>query len=204
MDETTYLKCSCPHCDGHIEYPASAAGQTVACPHCGTTEVLPGAVISPVRKKGAPFALIGMVGGGLLAIGMIGALILHQIGVQKSSRNPIVPRSTQSTTAAPEQESPPDPAAPKSPADFKISKIAFERKEGSGLIYAVGTVKNSSAHQRFGVKIELDLLDGGGQRIGTATDYTAVIEPRDDWSFRALINEAKVTSAKFARISEQE
>ena len=204
MDETTFLKCACPHCDGHIEYPATAAGRTVDCPHCGTTEVLPAAVSTPNRKKSPPFALIGMVGGGMLAVGMVGGLILHQIGAQKSSGNPIVPRPTQNATAAPEQESPPDPAAPKSPADFKISKIAFDRKEGSGLVYAVGTVKNSSAHQRFAVRIELDLLDGGGQKIGTATDYTAVIEPRDEWPFRALINEAKATSAKFARISEQE
>ena len=85
MDETTFLKCACPHCDGHIEYPATAAGQTVACPYCGTTEVLPAAVNAPDRKKRSPFALIGMVGGGMLAVGMVGGLILHQIGAQKSS-----------------------------------------------------------------------------------------------------------------------
>ena len=204
MDETTFLKCACPHCDGHIEYPASAAGQTVACPHCGTTEVLPAAVNAPDRKKRSPLALTGIVGGGLLVIGLISALILSQIDPRKSSETPIVPRTAPTASPATEQESRLDPTAPKSPVDFKISKIAFDRKEGSRLVYAVGTVRNNSAHQRFGVKIELELLDSGGQKIGTATDYAAVIEPLDDWSFRALINEAQATSAKLARISEQE
>lgn len=29
-----FLKCSCPHCSGHIEYPAKGGGQSTPCPHC--------------------------------------------------------------------------------------------------------------------------------------------------------------------------
>jgi hypothetical protein len=28
-------KCDCQHCGGHIAFPSEAAGQNVACPHCG-------------------------------------------------------------------------------------------------------------------------------------------------------------------------
>jgi hypothetical protein len=30
-----YLKCSCPHCTGHVEYPSHAGGKLIDCPHCG-------------------------------------------------------------------------------------------------------------------------------------------------------------------------
>src|SRR5947207_5578029 len=31
----TFLKCSCRHCEGHIEFPSYAVGRSIACPHCG-------------------------------------------------------------------------------------------------------------------------------------------------------------------------
>jgi hypothetical protein len=36
-----YLKCSCPHCAGHLEYPSKAAGLPISCPHCAATFELP-------------------------------------------------------------------------------------------------------------------------------------------------------------------
>jgi tetratricopeptide (TPR) repeat protein len=30
-----YLKEVCPHCQGHVEFPAEGVGQQSACPHCG-------------------------------------------------------------------------------------------------------------------------------------------------------------------------
>ncbi len=33
-------KCTCQFCNGHISFPAGAAGQTVSCPHCGLETVL--------------------------------------------------------------------------------------------------------------------------------------------------------------------
>ena len=199
----TFLKCVCPQCGGHIEYPASGAGQTVPCPHCGTMEVLPEAV-TPDQKKRGTLVLVGIVATGLLVIGLAGAAIHHQIESRKRSTSPLVAGPTMAPTPATEQEPPPAATAPKSPGDFKTGAIQFERKPGSGLVYAVGVVKNNSARQRFGVKIELNLLDSRGQKMGAATDYISVIEPRGDWSFRALINETKAVSATIDRISEQE
>jgi hypothetical protein len=50
MSDSGYLKCSCSHCQGHLEFPAHAVGITTTCPHCGveTTLVAPaGTAIAP-------------------------------------------------------------------------------------------------------------------------------------------------------------
>lgn len=41
MSEPVYFKVSCADCDGHIAYPESSAGMTVACPHCSKDVFLP-------------------------------------------------------------------------------------------------------------------------------------------------------------------
>ena len=50
MSETTYIKCACAHCGGHIEFPLEAAGQSVACPHCGNLTAL--VIAAPAKKSG--------------------------------------------------------------------------------------------------------------------------------------------------------
>src|SRR5579871_5566168 len=35
MSDSTYLKCSCAQCGGHIEFPSEALGTDANCPHCG-------------------------------------------------------------------------------------------------------------------------------------------------------------------------
>jgi len=95
-------------------------------------------------------------------------------------------------------------AAAKSTDDLKVSSIVLRKTSGSSLVYAIGTVRNESDQQRFGVTVELDLLDPAGKKIGTAKDYAKVIEPRKDWRFRALVVAPKTASAKLARIREDE
>jgi hypothetical protein len=81
--------------------------------------------------------------------------------------------------------------------------VTLQKTEGSSLIYAVGTVRNNSNRQRFGVKIELDLLDEQDDKIGMAGDYLAILEPHKDWSFRALLTQPKAVRAKVTKIEEQ-
>ena len=40
MSDSGYLKCSCSHCQGHLEFPAHAVGITTTCPHCGVETTL--------------------------------------------------------------------------------------------------------------------------------------------------------------------
>lgn len=72
------------------------------------------------------------------------------------------------------------------------------------MVYAAGTVKNSSNRKRFGVKVELALLDRAGQKLGTATDYRQVLEPGGQWRFKALVVDSKAVSAKLESIKEDQ
>lgn len=35
MSDSGFYKCACENCQGHLEFPAHAAGVTTTCPHCG-------------------------------------------------------------------------------------------------------------------------------------------------------------------------
>jgi hypothetical protein len=68
----------------------------------------------------------------------------------------------------------------------------------------MGVVKNASDRQRFGVKVELDLFDKSDAKIGTASDYQQVMEPKSEWRFRALVVDSKAASVKLAGIKEDQ
>lgn len=84
---------------------------------------------------------------------------------------------------------------------LKSGEVAIENS-GGRLIYAVGTVRNESERQRFGITVDLDLLDAAGKKIGAATDYTQVIEPKKEWRFKALVTDPKTARAEITRIKE--
>jgi hypothetical protein len=89
-------------------------------------------------------------------------------------------------------------------AELQASEVSLEHAPGTSLVYAVGTIKNNSARQRFGVKVELDLSDAAGQKIGTATDYRQVLDPGAEWQFKALVVDSKTKSAKIVAIHEDQ
>ena len=65
-------------------------------------------------------------------------------------------------------------------------------------------MKNSSNRQRFGVKIQLVLLDAAGQKVGTATDYRQIMEPMAQWQFKALVVDSKAVSVQLESIKEDQ
>jgi hypothetical protein len=95
-------------------------------------------------------------------------------------------------------------ADPQAQDGFIVSTVDLEKAPGTSLVYAVGTVKNLSDHKRFGVKIELDLLDADQQKVGTATDYQQVMETNATWRFKALVVNSQATAAKVAAIKEDQ
>ena len=86
--------------------------------------------------------------------------------------------------------------------NFRASSVTLDKGQGSSVVYAVGTVGNLTNRQRFGVRVELELLDANGGKVGSATDYRPTLEPNEEWRFRALVVEKKVASAKIAAIKE--
>jgi hypothetical protein len=88
--------------------------------------------------------------------------------------------------------------------NLNVSNIVLEKAQGSSLVHAVGTVRNATTKQRFGVKVEIDLFDAAGQRLGIAQDYLPILEPNAEWRFKALVMQSKVVSAKLASIKEDQ
>lgn len=197
MSHNKFLKCACAHCSGHIEYPADGIGSTIACPHCGReTELTLETPVGLTSEKlhTSKWAVAGLIILGIGFLGVIAALLLAPRMMEKA-------RFTQPVTAtAPLMPSPP---AKQIINEFSMANVAIERTPSSTLVYGGGVLKNETDRQRFGVSVELDLLDARGTRIGTAKDYAPIIEPRAEWKFRALLLTDKAASLRIADVKEQ-
>jgi hypothetical protein len=186
MSDTGFLKCSCQKCGGHIEFPSSRSGEVIDCPHCNEKTML-------VADRSQ------IVVDSILVVFMLiaaGAMFYRP----KIQNPPSIP-SPNAVTPAQTNPVPPD-AVPKF-NDFDIGQITFKKVEGSGLVYAVGTLRNTTDRQRFGVRVQMDVLDEQDTKIGSASDYIAVLEPRKDWQFRAMLTETKGVKVKLTSIEEQ-
>jgi hypothetical protein len=207
MNDAGYLKGPCQNCGGRLEFPAAGIGTTVDCPHCGGQTILGADPVGPATpagelparsKRGIPVALVSVV---LILVLATAGMALYRINKTGAGQ----PASTLS---------PPPIAAktgiPKMPASateggdlLQAGPVTLQTTEGSALVYAVGTIRNNSDQQRFGIKIEVDLLDERDQNIGTAGDYLAILEPHKDWQFRALLTQPRAVAAKVSKIEEQ-
>ena len=113
-------------------------------------------------------------------------------------------RPTDGTTNA---AAPKTDKKPKSADDLKVGEVGIDQPKGSGssLRYAVGTLKNDSDHARYGITIEVTLLDKNNQPLPTkASDYLQMLEPRKEWRFRAFVVDSKAVSAKISSVREEE
>ena len=203
MSDADYLKCPCQKCGGHIEFPTSANGTTVNCPHCGFGTLLHSGTLQPdahTPKKNRKSAILVIPVVLILTILTVAVVKAHS--GKKQSENSVVPSGT-----SPQAETPKEPSAPvpvlDTKSDFVVGKISLQKTEGSGLVYAVGTLKNVLNKQRFGVKVELNLLNEQGQNIGVASDYTPVIEAGKEWQFKALLAQPGTVKVTVGEISEQ-
>ncbi len=213
MADTSYLKCSCIKCGNHIEFPRTMSGSTVTCPHCGqTTELVPGQNPAALAKPPAAAPQARRTGFKLLA-GICAILVIAAaafLGWKHFSASARPPGPTKPAPSAPTNSPPPvaavpEPPAikrPKSPDDLKVGEIKLENTKGSSLVYAVGTLTNDSDYQRFGVRVEVELLNRQEAKVGTAQDYHDLIEPHKSWQFRALVIDSQTASARLSSIKE--
>lgn len=201
MSRLKYLKGECAHCGGPIGFPADSIGTTANCPHCGQpTELM---LARPEEEPSVPRKTIVWTVAAvlILGLGLAGAMVaLHM------AENRVRPKPEQATATAPptNSEPPSEPNDPVVKAGFRASPITLEKGQGTSLVYALGTLTNTENRQRFGVKLELELLDGAGQKVGSAKDYGQTIEPHGEWQFKALVVESKAKSARVASLSEQQ
>ena len=179
-----YFRTTCTYCGGTIEAPKSAAGMTLECPHCHAQ--------TSVRKSNQWIWIV-------LALVLVAAIA--GVTVKLVSRRATVPSDPIRNVSSTDKSI----SSPKSPQDLKAGAVEIDQPKGSGLRYAVGTLRNDSDHSRYGVGVEIILLDQSGRELPTrASDYVQMLEPRKEWRFRALVLDSKAASAKIASIREEE
>jgi len=194
--QTKKLRGECQQCGQLIEFEAEAVGTTGNCPYCGQeTELmlaLPPEAGSPARTKAIIFTIIVLV----ILVGGGGGMIMALKRAQrlKAQKQPSLP--------APVSQISLQPTDPLAAIGFRASPVTLDKGEGSSIIYAVGTIGNLTNRQRFGVRVELELLDASSNKVGNASDYRATLEPNEGWRFRALVVEKKTVSARVVTIKE--
>jgi hypothetical protein len=205
MPETKFLKCGCGNCGGRIEFPAEGIGSTIPCPHCGWQTELT-LEVPTVQSTPSPRSLKWIIAGGVILLvgtaAVVAILITARRTMEKSqARNaPFgASRTTNIGKTTPAADNP-----RKLTNDFLVSVVIINRTTNSTLAYAAGALKNEADKQRFGVTVELELLDKSGVKIGTAKDYTPLIESRAEWKFRALLVQKNVAAARVANVQEQQ
>lgn len=192
---TKNLQGQCQQCGGIFEFPAEAAGLMGECPHCGQqTECVlaaPPEEENPLRTKAIVFAT-------LAAVILIGGLVGAQIALKRAKR--LV--GEKQGVAKPTASAPAKPVDPFAADSFRVSAVTLEKADGSSLVYARGSIINTTNRQRFGVKVELDLLDPNGAKVASTSDYQGVMEPNAEWKFRALAVDPKSVAAKVTSVKE--
>lgn len=209
MAETKFLKCPCDHCGGHIEFPADGIGATIPCPHCARpTELaleIPAHLIQrPGRGRkwfiaGAVILVVGAVA--IVAILITAQRLMKKTREQNEEFSPGALPALRTNAAA---RIPARLAPAQSLNSFSLSPVTIEKAAGSSITYATGALKNETDRQRFGVNVELEVLDRAGTKLGIAKDAAQIIEPRAEWKFRALIVPKNAASARVVEVKEQE
>src|SRR5205085_944016 len=194
------LKGHCTHCNGLLEFPAESTGMTMDCPLCGQpTELL---LARPVEEPTIP--KVTLIWTSIAVLVLAGGLVGALIALNRAERLVKRKKTSASNAVAAASRSIPTAAEIAATNGFGVSSIRLEKVEGSSLVYATGSLTNITLQQRFGVRVELDLLNATGQKIGTASDYQGVLEPNGQWQFKALVADPKSTvSAKLADIKQQ-
>jgi hypothetical protein len=94
------------------------------------------------------------------------------------------------------------PRGAKSIKDLFPGKFVLEKKRGSDLLIGVGDVSNISEYMHFDIKIDLDVLDKNGAKIGTVNDYCSVLAPHGVWHVIATVDKPGAMSVRFGKLSE--
>ena len=180
----------CQHCGGLIQFSPEAVGNLATCPSCGRETEL--TLSMPTVESGLPVKTIVFAVAAIVIL--VGGLIAAQMALNRAKRM----TGNESQPAA----NAPDAAGPFARQGFEVSAVTLEESRDSSLVHAVGSVRDISGKKRFGVRIELDVLDAAGKKIGSARDYTATLEAGAEWRFKAMVITSKAASARVAKITE--
>lgn len=146
-----FLKCTCEHCDGHIEFPVDAVGASAPCPHCQRETTLKldaddsgGADVVTVGGSKAKL-VVGTVIASLVAVAVLGAAFVWAKRKAASKDSPGSPKGTltvagnatpASTASKPGSRVELDPPKPVVPVvgKFQNGLAAAQIKDGRAVI----------------------------------------------------------------------
>lgn len=201
MRRTKPLHGLCSNCGGGITFPAERIGTSTACPHCGqpTELLLPQPELAPtIPRRAIVWTLIAV-------LVLVGGLVASLIALKRAQR--LVTRQ-KLAEVVPVQPSPPAGAVGAAASrgiemdGFEVFAVQLERPAPGSRAYAVGTVANRLDRPRQSVRLELDLFNAAGQKVGVAMDSTPGIEPGGRWQFRAPVIVPEAVAARLASVQE--
>src|SRR5581483_8550407 len=151
---------------------------------------LPGAISDSASRRANPALL--KAAGLLVAVGVIayGAWIINTRPTAPAVEPPPLPTTNVAVSPSPK---------PQPPQWYGLetgSPVELQKAGQGSLVYAVGVLHNTTDQQKFGVKVEIDLFDAHGAKVGVATDYTQTIDAGAQWHFHALVVATGAAKAK--------
>jgi len=85
--------------------------------------------------------------------------------------------------------------------ELEVVKYDLQKNEGTSLVYVTGTLRNNTAEQRTSVRVDFKLFDAAGKQIGNASDYIMIMEPKQEWAFKALVVEPSVAKVEIDKVT---
>ena len=231
MEITTFFKCSCGHCGRIIEYLAGDAGKIVECPQCKEKSRLPEPEkLLMVEIQGPPLPVTKncpVCGAEMKFLdkdclscatmrkkklrqvwGLVSAIVVVLIFVVWLYIRHSKPIGTEAG-AIPMKSDPvmlpqPPTRMPKSINDLKPGRFSLEQRKGSDVVMAVGDIANVSENVHHGLRVDVDVLDATGAKLGTITDYATELGARQTWHIVDQVTNSKAMSVKIASIKEEQ
>jgi DNA-directed RNA polymerase subunit RPC12/RpoP len=91
---------------------------------------------------------------------------------------------------------------PKSLEDLKVGSFVLEKPGSDNLRIAVGDIENVSENLHLRVKVDLDVLDAQGAKIGALTHTITELRAHFIWHVLVSTTNTNAASVRFAGISE--
>ena len=193
------LKCACVHCDQPIHYSAEEVGQIAECPNCKEKSLLPPPPAEPGAKPYRPASRMSSarwVAVGAFVLLVAGALVL----LPRLRHQEPAPTEAQSAPVALPQ---PGVKGPRSLNDLKIGAFSLQPIRGSDSRIASGDIQNISQTYHRGIKVELELRDAQGLKVGSQDAFINELVPHGMWHVLARTSDPRAASVRVAGIKEE-
>ncbi len=174
-----YLTGACSHCGGRLEFPVDLVGTMAACPHCHQhTELLLESPSSEetVSRKAVVWAVVG-------AMVLILGLGVPLWGLRWASRH----RQQLAAQIAP---------------GLECSALIVEKSPDASTVNVSGELGNNSDRKRTGIRMQFNLYDATGRKVGTGAAFQSALDPGARAQFKVSAAMPQATSARVISIRE--